>query len=236
MSLRRRLLAGLLLLALVLALLWAARVPVLRAAAGWLDVGIRSQKADFVMVLTGEENARPFAAVSLLKAGFARGALVTEIAATPSVIDMIVPPAHEINRQVLLRGGVVASAITILPASATTTYDEAKALAAFLRDRPQIRVLVVTSDCHTRRSRWVFSRALAGQSHQVSFVSAPNDSYRSDYWWQDEAGFVTITAEYLKLAFYVVRYGHLGYWLLACAGLMLVMHRIRRRESLSPGH
>ena len=157
--------------------------------------------------------------------------LVAEVELSPAVKDGIIPPYHELNRQVLLKCGVPAADVTILPGAAATTYDEAKALAVFLKDRPDARVLIVTSDYHTRRSRWVFARVLADRARQVSIVSAPTDEFRMDCWWQSQLGFLAIVTEYLKFAFYAADYGCLGYWLAACAGLILVAMWIRRREA-----
>ena len=98
----RRWLVALLLAVVVLAACWAAYPRLLRAAASWLDVGQRPHKADYVMLLNGGENSRPFAAAALVKGHWARRVLVAETAASPEVIDGIVPPYHEINRRVLL--------------------------------------------------------------------------------------------------------------------------------------
>ena len=231
MSRWRRRWAGLLLVAAALALLWAARAPLLRAAARWLDVGGPPRRADYIMVLNGDEPTRPFAAAALARAHWARRVLIAEVAPTPDVIEGIRPAYHDINRQVLLKRGVPAAEIAILPGRAATTYDEAKALAAFLQDRPHARVLVVTSDYHTRRSRWAFARALADRAGQVSFVSAPTDEFDMARWWLDERGMATVAAEYLKLGFYAACYGYLGHWLLACGGLILLIRWVRRRDS-----
>ena len=188
-------------------------------------------QAEYVMVLNGNENTRPFVAAALAKAGIARHALVTRVA--PEMNNPYLPPYDEINRDVLLNRGVSPDRVTILPAAAATTYDEAQALAAFLKDRPQARVLIVTDDFHTRRSRWVFAKVLGESFERVSFVAAPADAYRPDRWWQDEAGFIAFTTEYLKLAFYAVYYGYFGYWLLACGVLVLVARWIRKNQNRS---
>ena len=233
MSRPYRYLCGILLLVAALALLGTMYPQLLRAIARWIDVGASPQRADYVMVLNGGEETRPFVAAALIKAGFARQVLVAETAVSPSAADGIVPACHEINHQVLLKRGVPESDITILPGAAATTFDEATALAVFLAERPHARVLVVTNDFHSRRSRWIFARTLGDRAEQVGFVSAPTDELRMDCWWQDDEGFVTIVSEYFKLAFYVVRYGHFGYWLAACILLVLVGRWIRRRESAS---
>ncbi len=225
---------GILLLAVALGLLGATYPQLLHAMERWLDVGERPQRADYVMVLNGGEETRPFAAAALVKAGFARHVLVAATAVSPLVADRIVPAYHEINRQVLLKRGIAASEITILPGAAATTFDEATALAVFLAERPHARVLLVTSDFHSRRSRWIFGRTLADRAEHVVLVSAPTDEFRKDCWWQDDEGFTTILSEYLKLAFYVVRYGHFGYWLAACIVLVLAGKWMRRQKSAAP--
>ncbi len=230
---RRRRCAVALLLVAMLASAWAWREPLLIRTAEWLDVGQPPQRADYIMLLNGDENTRPFVAAAVVKQGFAPKVLIAEVAKKSPKGGLILPPMHEINRQVLIHRGIAPSDITILPASATTTRDEARALADFLKDRPDARVLVVTSDYHTRRSRWIFGKELGVQSRQLSFVSAPSDDFRLAHWWQDEAGFVAIGSEYLKLPFYLIRYGYFGYWVLACGGLAVVIKWIGLRKPYS---
>jgi uncharacterized SAM-binding protein YcdF (DUF218 family) len=230
---RRRLLVGSGVAVTAVALLWTASPCILREAAGWLDVGRRPAPADYVMMLNGGEETRPFAAAALLKARFARRALVAEVVPSPAVAEDLVPPSHEINCEVLRRCGVPPADIVILPGQADSTYDEALALAAFLRDRPDARVLVVTNDYHTRRSRWIFARVLADRAGQATFVAAPSDEVPKDGWWRSPLGLAAIGAEYLKLAFYAARYGHLAEWLAACGALALVAWQVRRRERVS---
>jgi uncharacterized SAM-binding protein YcdF (DUF218 family) len=227
---RRRLLVGLLAIAVVPIICWASHPRLLRAMSSWLDVGESPRKADYVMVLNGGEDSRPFAAAALVKDGWARRALVAETKPSPEVEDGIVPAYHDINRRAMQKCGVPAGNITILPGAAATTYDEAKALAAFLQDHRTARVLVVTNDCHTRRSRWVFARVLGDRAHQVSFVSAPSDEFPMDRWWQSQLGFQSILTEYPKLVFYAAAYGCLGYWVAAVAVLTLVAAWCYRRE------
>ena len=203
--------------------------PLLRAMSRWLDVGESPQHADYVLVLNGSLNTRPFVTAALIKADMARQALITQI--SPLMGNPFLPPSDVINRDVLLARGIAPDDVRILPAAATTTYDEAQALAAFLKEHTEARVLIVTDASHTRRSHWVFAKALGRQSEQVSFVSAPADQYGPDDWWRDEAGFLAITTEYLKLVFYVVYYGYFGYWLLACGGLITVAAWIWRSHS-----
>jgi uncharacterized SAM-binding protein YcdF (DUF218 family) len=188
-----------------------------------------------VLILTGGDTPRPFAAAALVKAGFASQVLVTHVkVGSPSVI----PECDVLFRRILVKRGVPSSNYTVLPAQATTTYDEAQALKQFLKDKPDAKVIVLSNDFHTRRSRWIFQRVFGKQASQLSFVSAPLDGYPQDGWWRDEEGVVTIGSEYLKLIFYIAYYGCFRYWVLACSVLMATAvctcKRTSRVASVSP--
>jgi uncharacterized SAM-binding protein YcdF (DUF218 family) len=208
--------------------------PFLRAMAAWLDVGEPPRKADYVLILGGDENTRPFAAAALVRAGWAPRVLMVENAPSLAEIDGVIPRQAEITRQVLVHRGVPAKRFTLLPGEAVSTYDEACGLAAFLQRHPRARVLVVTNDLHTRRSRWVFTRVLGDRAGQISLISAPSDDFPINRWWRSQSGFLFVTTEYLKLGFYAVAYGRLGYWLAACAALAVIATCLRRRVPPSP--
>jgi len=229
---RRRWTSALLLVAAIAVLLWATHAPLLRAMGHWLDVGRSPAPSDYVMVLNGDEETRPFAAAAIVKARWARQVLVAEVAPSPTNDDHILPPCHEINRRVLLSRGVPASDIRILPGRADTTHDEAQALAAFLREHPGVGVSVVTNDYHSRRSRWIFALVLGDRASAVAFVSAPTDEFDMDRWWQNPWGFMAVGAEYLKLAFYAVRYGYVVPWAASLLVLLLIVS-IANRPTLS---
>ena len=233
MNLRRPLSLGFL-LAVVIALFWLFHTPLLQVAAWWLDVGEPCPRpAPYVMILNGGETTRSLAAAALIKAGLARHALIAEVAQQVGDRDQNVPPYHEINRRVLVNRGIAADAITILPSNAKTTRDEAAALAGFLKTHSDARVIVVTNDFHTRRSRWIFARSLGERAAQTTFFSAPSDDFDWNYWWRSEAGFVTVGTEYLKFAAYIVCYGHFIQWLAACLVLTCVARYARQRDAIA---
>ncbi len=144
----------------------------------WLDVGEKPKAADYVMLLTGEENSRPYMAAALVRAGYARKVLVAKINNLLPADEDLVPPAEEIVRRVIVSRGIPAEDVIILPDCATTTFDEAKALAFFRGINPEARVLIVTNHCHTRRARWIFSRVL-GNLQGISFIFSANGRVRT---------------------------------------------------------
>jgi uncharacterized SAM-binding protein YcdF (DUF218 family) len=184
---------------LLLAVLYLARGWLLPGLAHWLDVAQPPARVDYVFVLGGGSEIRPFVAAALVEAGFARKVLLVEVQRPPETELGLVPAEHEVNRSVLLAGGVPAAAIEVLPGTVRSTRDEAGALTEFLASRPDASVAVVTNGYHTRRARLIFHRALGERSEQVRFVGAPVDGFDESNWWRCEAGFRCYATEYGKL-------------------------------------
>jgi uncharacterized SAM-binding protein YcdF (DUF218 family) len=196
--LRRYVTATVLLLAAA-AIFYGMRASLLPCAARWLDVGERPAKADYVLVLGGDVNVRPLVAAALVRAGLAKTVLVSHVDFPPGGDDGIVKPQHKTVCEVLRRRGVPEQNITVLGHRNRVTYDEATSLATYLSAAPQARVLVVTSNYHTRRARWIFRQVFGERMASISFVSAPVDSFSADNWWQNQEGFTTILGENIKI-------------------------------------
>ena len=228
MTHHRRILLILVVISILLAGIFAARSRLLPMAVHWLDVGEDPQKADYVMVLGGDVNVRPFVAAALINAGLAPQVILVKAKAGPAVEDGIIPPSYELDRRVLLRRGVPEDKIVILDGQARSTYDEMSALAEFLAPVSEASVTVVTTDFHTRRARWICNRVLGEQARRFSFVSTPCSEFSTESWWQVEKGFLLIVGEYIKLAIYAVWYGSLGWWIIASAVLFMVVVVYRR--------
>lgn len=207
---------------------------VLPACMTWLDVGESPHEAEYIYVLGGSLHSRPFAAAALFRAGYAPEVLVSHVRSGKDQTDDDIPPEHQIMRSVLIRRGVPESAIAILGNDHDSTLDEAQSLAKFLEQSDSdARVLVVTSDYHSRRTRWIFQTILAGRAHQATVISSPAYRFCPDDWWRTADGFNSIAGEYLKLPAYYVRYGPIGTtgWIAIAAGAVLIVVWRRRRKA-----
>ena len=195
-------------MAVAVLLVIASPCWVLSSIGRWLVVGNAPHSTDYAMVLPGGAHTRPFVAAAMVRRGMARGVLIPRSDDSPMVEDGVVPPTHEILRRALVARGVKADQISFLDAQSTSTWQDAEALSIFLREHPHIRVAVITSDCHTRRTRWVFRRVLGDIPRTtLTFVSTPGDHFGPDDWWKTRGGISTYASEYCKYAFYLVRYG-----------------------------
>ncbi|MBI3862554.1 MAG: YdcF family protein [Planctomycetia bacterium] len=194
----RRIVVAAVLVALVT--IWLAHVPLLQFAGRWLNVSTQlAAPVDDVMVLGGDLELRPLVAASIVRSGLARRVLITQVVASDEVVDGMTPPHHEIVHQVLLRSGVSADAVDLLPVIADSTQDEARCLSEYLASHPGRRVAVVTSDYHSRRTKRVFIAACGDRAADLSFIGAPTDGFAAENWWRFEPGFVQYVDEYLKL-------------------------------------
>jgi uncharacterized SAM-binding protein YcdF (DUF218 family) len=197
---KRHILVSLAVLCMIASLLW--HEPVLAQMGRWLNVGEAPRFADYVMVLPGGHDQRPFLAAAIIRAGLAHGVLTAETETDASNDEGLNPLNDDVLRHILLLRGIREDQIHVLPGHSNSTWTDALSLVQFLREHPQSTVAIVTHDFHTRRSRWVFQRVLGNDAHRVFFVSCPLDRVDADSWWKTERGLTIYLSEYLKLIIY----------------------------------
>ena len=156
----------------------------------WLVVSVPMEKADALIVLGGEPQARPLEAARLYKKRVAPMVFVTGVGDAAR------------NRQVLIGAGVPAARI-ITEASATTTYSNATLLKPLLETEHVHSALIVTSPFHTRRALATFRKVMPSIQFGITDASIG--------WWGRPEGrgdvnrFAAI--EFLKTIEYMLLYG-----------------------------
>jgi uncharacterized SAM-binding protein YcdF (DUF218 family) len=195
-------------LAVAAALLYALRVPLLTALAGFLVVDQDLQPADLILVLNGEEETRPFYAGELYERGLAPRVAIARAEDSPAVQAGLFPNATDVALGILRAQGVPERdvAVLIVPGGVTSTRDEALALRQYVDEQGIERVIVVTSAFHTRRSRWILRKELAGSAVTLQLAAAPHWGFDAGSWWTDERGLIALVNEYFKMAYYVIKY------------------------------
>ena len=199
----------------------------------YLDVGQRPRTSEFVMVLPGDLKTRPFVAAGMVRHGLAQKVIIPTSESSPLVQDNIIPSHDEAMRRILNIRGVSNDQIILLQVESGSTWNDAESLREFLVDHQGADVAIVSSDYHTRRTRWVFRRVLKKQYESVYFVSAPTDYIPLRHWWKSAIGLRTYLAEYSKLLVYWARYGEPIFWTLVigtCVIAVLVPRRSSRRK------
>ena len=194
-------------IALVGAVAWIARGPLLITVAQWWIVSSEPLvPADAVVVLGGGIDTRPFAAAEFYHKGLTRRILVSDVRLSRSERLGILPSQREFNQRVLMQLGVPEDAIEALGSANRNTHDEAVALRQWT-DRTHARSFIVPTEIFSsRRVKWMMESALNGSGAQVQVPALDSEEYTRDDWWQHESGLIAFQNDALKYLYYRFKY------------------------------
>jgi uncharacterized SAM-binding protein YcdF (DUF218 family) len=167
----------------VCAVLYLARVPLLRLAGEFWVVDEPPETSDVIVVLSGDnyDAERATRAASLFKSGMA-----PRVVATGRALRSYATTTDLMKRD-LVQHGVPESAIVPFTHKADDTRDEAAAVSEFVASHGWKKILLVTSNYHTRRSQYIYEHMLPS-SDQLLTVAAPDSDYDPNYWWKTRTG------------------------------------------------
>lgn len=197
---------------LLAALLLAAWPPLAWLAARWLVVDAPLARADALVVLAGSTtyDERASYAAELFKDGRAPKVLLSDDGERGgwSQEQQRNPFFVERAAAVLVSAGVPAESIEKLPRATSSTYEEAALLREYAAARGLRSLLVITSAYHSRRALWTLERAFGGSGIEVGLaaVAFGRQTPAPASWWLSTAGWRMVALEYLKLAYYRLRY------------------------------
>ena len=98
--------------------------------------------------------------------------------------------------QKYVQGLPQAAAIQICPIESLSTKQETKEVEKCLAGQPVKRILLVTSDYHTRRALNIFRREIPGKTFSVA--AAYDDRQFGTQWWTHREWAKTCLAEWMK--------------------------------------
>jgi uncharacterized SAM-binding protein YcdF (DUF218 family) len=205
----------------------------LPAAGRWLDVGETPRQSDYCLILSGDYESRPFAAAALYRRGFIRDRIWLTHAAMADTAPAETEVSNDRAIHILTKLNIPRNRIVELPGDCASTFDEAAVLARAMAEHPTATVSVVTSNYHTRRTRWIIRRVLGSSADRVRYVSVPTDYFDAACWWKIDQGFTTYTKEFLKNAFYLLWYGCGGIWIAVFVAAIAAWSMVRRSRSRS---
>ena len=133
------------------------------------------EKSDAIMVLAGETNVRSARALELLRQGVA-----------PRVVlnvhrDLIYDQQLTEIAQKYVNGLGEANRISVCPVVGLSTTAEADDASRCLQSLGAHRVLIVTSEFHTRRSLMIFRHRLP--QYQFNAAAARDPAHFGEAWW-----------------------------------------------------
>ena len=134
------------------------------------------EKSDAIVVLAGETSVRPERALELLRQGMAPR-LLLDAEAGEQIFDQ---PLTEIAQR-YVSSLPEASRMSVCAIGARSTMGETADVARCLAPLGAHRILIVTSDYHSRRALEIFSHRLP--QYQWSIAAARNPAGFGDAWW-----------------------------------------------------
>jgi uncharacterized SAM-binding protein YcdF (DUF218 family) len=202
----RRLAVVILVLAVLCAWAWVERELLLRGVAKLWIVSDTVSPADVAVVLGGGADGRPFAAAELYRRGLVKRILVSQVGDNRAVTIGAEPGHTEVNRQVLMKLGVPATAIETFGIANKNTKGEAVALRAWAEHHHPSALIIPAESFTARRIRWMFVREFSGQPCQIEVSSFDPPNYARTNWWKSEYGVVAFQNEILKYIYYRLKY------------------------------
>jgi hypothetical protein len=178
-----------------LSVLYVARHPLMRVAGQFWVVDEPAAPSDALIVLGDDNYAadRAFHAADLYREGVA-----PLVVASGRMLRQNVSIADVMEHD-LVSFGVPATSILKLTHRAGSTKEEAAEAARLIQSRGWKRILVVTSNYHARRTRFIYGRILpSGVRLRVS--GARDSEFDPTRWWETRQGqklFMTELAGYL---------------------------------------
>ncbi len=183
--------AGLALLAALLAA-WTFRTHWLGALGAYLDTGSPPVHADVIVVLAGGwTGERVLLAAQLVRAGYAPVAILdSPLGLNYGARECDLASAFAVTR------GFPASSFQCLEMKATSTAEEARAVAAELRRRGVKKCLVVSVRSHLRRAERIFRKSVPGV--ELHFTGADHPFFPLERWYESREGRKSIFLEWVK--------------------------------------
>ena len=172
-------LVSLIFLLALCAVIYLSRYPIMRFAGESWVIDQPAAHADAIVVLSGDNfyADRSTHAAKLFRQGIASEVVASGKRLRPNAGE------SELMEHDLIERGVPKEKILRLPQDAASTMEEAAMLRGVAQQHGWKSIVVVTSNYHTRRSRYIFQKEFP-PTITVSVASAPDGDFDPDHWWE----------------------------------------------------
>ena len=177
--------------------LYLARAPVLRALGVWWVVDQPPMKGDAVVVLGGDspESTRMRRAVDLYQQGWAPRIIISGPLVRTYFSEGFLMATDA------RRFGAPFNALSIVTSDADSTSQEMQAILDYATAQHFHRLLVVTSDYHTRRTSAIYSAGAKKHKVEVRIIAAPQFLMGGKRWWENHSALKNMFYEVIKYPF-----------------------------------
>jgi uncharacterized SAM-binding protein YcdF (DUF218 family) len=173
------------------AVLYLVRRPILRLAAESWIVEDPLDKADALVVLSDDNfyADRATRGAQLFREGKAAVIVASGRRLRPNA------GIAELMEHDLIERGVPREKIVRFVHDADSTLEEARALTRLVKEKKWHSVIVVTSNFHTRRARYIYRRVFP-QGVEVRMASARDGDFDPEHWWEKRKSTKELTKEF----------------------------------------
>ncbi len=175
-------------------LVLAASLLAFAANAGRILVVNDPDKADVILVLAGETDYRPQLGLQLFDRGYGRR-LVIDVPAEQKIYEYTQVQLAEKYFASLPEASAIRTCPILGLSTREETHDVEKCIAPDER-----RILIVTSDYHTRRALSIFRHELPARSFSTAGAHDPRE-FGVDWWWHREWA-KTLLGEWMKVVWW----------------------------------
>lgn len=165
---------------------------VFAANAGRALVVDAPERSDVILVLAGEADRRPALAMQLLDQGYGRQVLIN-VPAAERIYSFSQAKLAEKYIQALPQAALV----RVCPIEGLSTLEESHDAEKCLASESGSRVLIVTSEFHTRRALSIFRHEIRGKSFSVA--AARDERQFGTRWWTHRQWAKVCMEEWLRV-------------------------------------
>lgn len=160
--------------------------------AGKILVVDAPQPSDLILVLAGETDHRPAHALELLHQGYGKRVLI-DVPADVKIYDTLQLDLA----QKYVHGLEDSASVRVCPIVGLSTREETHDVEKCLTPEDGSRILIVTSDFHTRRAFSIFRHQLRDKTFSVAASHEPTEF--GTRWWSHRQWAKTFVGEWTKV-------------------------------------
>ncbi|MGI8892544.1 MAG: YdcF family protein [Bacteroidia bacterium] len=202
----RKILISIAVLFLFLFIIFLLRTPILKAAGNYLIKEDLLEKSEAIFVLSGDPYDRGRQAQILFEKGYAPVVIATGENVSHNLKALGIDYAEsDLTRHYLINNGMDSTYIVMIR-KGTSTIEEASVIIDYAKVNSLNKVIVVSSLFHTRRIHAFYHPLFKKANIDLIVQGAPSSLYNEQEWWTKEDGMIMVNNEYVKLAFYSIKY------------------------------
>ena len=160
------------------------------------------QSADAIIILAGDAERFQYG-VSLYESKYAPHIIFTSDLAPLLLIDLHID-WEKITKNAIKKAGISDESTSFV--RSTSTYDDATHSYQLMQRKGFQSAIIVSSPYHMRRVRMIFNKIYRNSGIELQYSPAENSWFNVEKWWTRERELVAVNNEYVKLAFYLLKY------------------------------